>query len=125
MELRYIKNTTTCGTTLIELLLNAGIPQTSKRARKPLCNWAWQKKEEEQKENGLWVACASGRELWKRKGFCTRGSPLTSRDRELQSLGGQGSSRCSERKTETDLPTGSVPTGTPQLRQLSTPPWGR
>ena len=52
---RYIKNTTTCGITLIELLLNAGRPQTSKRARKPPYNWAWQKKEE-QKENGLWVA---------------------------------------------------------------------
>ena len=42
---KYIKNTSTCGTTPTEHLLNAGRrPQTSQKARKSLRTWVGQKK---------------------------------------------------------------------------------
>ena len=57
---RYIKNTSTCGTTPTEHLLNAGRrPQTSQKARKSPCNWVGQKKKEKKeeiKESG-WDLC--------------------------------------------------------------------
>ena len=41
---RYIKNTSTCGTTPIEHLLNTGRrPHTSQKARQSPCNWVGQK----------------------------------------------------------------------------------
>ena len=42
---RYIKNTSTCGTTPTEHLLNSGRrPQTSRKARNSLHTWVGQKK---------------------------------------------------------------------------------
>ena len=44
---KYIKNTSTCGTTPTEHLLNAGTrPQTSQKARDSPCTWIGQKKKE-------------------------------------------------------------------------------
>ena len=44
---KYIRNTSTCGTTPTEHLLNAGkTPQTSQKARKSPCIWVGQKKKE-------------------------------------------------------------------------------
>ena len=61
---RYIKNTSTCGTTLTEHLLNADRrPQTSKRARKSPCNWVGQKKKKKKKEKGIKTGPVPLREL--------------------------------------------------------------
>ena len=52
---KYIKNTSPCGTTPTEHLLNAGRrPQTSQNARNSPCTWVAQKKKEktETKEQG-------------------------------------------------------------------------
>ena len=44
---RYIKNTSTCGTTPTEHLLNTGRrPQTPQKARNSPCTWVGQKKKE-------------------------------------------------------------------------------
>ena len=44
---KYIRNTSTCGTTPREHLLNAGRrPQTSQKARNSPCTWVGQKKKE-------------------------------------------------------------------------------
>ena len=44
---KYIKNTSICGTTPTEHLLNAGRrPQTSQKARNSPRTWVWQKKKE-------------------------------------------------------------------------------
>ena len=48
---KYIKNASTCGTTPIEHLLNAGRrPQTSKKARISPLTWVGQKKKEKKKK---------------------------------------------------------------------------
>ena len=44
---KYIRNTSTCGTTPTEHLLKAGKrPQTSQKARNSPCTWVGQKKKE-------------------------------------------------------------------------------
>ena len=44
---KFIRNTSTCGTTPTEHLLSAGRrPQTSQKARNYLCTWVGQKKKE-------------------------------------------------------------------------------
>ena len=49
---KYIKNTSTCGTTLTEHLLNAGRrPQISQKARKSPRTWVGKKKKEKKKKN--------------------------------------------------------------------------
>ena len=59
---KYIKNTSTCGTTPTEHLLNAGRrPQTSPKARKSPRTWVGQKKKQRQKNRD--GTCTSGREL--------------------------------------------------------------
>ena len=73
---KYIRNTSTCGTTPTEHLLNAGRrPQTSQTARNSPCTWVGPKKKEQRQKNRDGT-CTSGRELWRRKGFHTLGSPL-------------------------------------------------
>ena len=59
---KYIKNTSTCGTSPTEHLLNAGRrPQTSQKARNSPCTWVGQKKKERQKNRD--GTSTSGREL--------------------------------------------------------------
>lgn len=72
------KNTSTCGRILTEYLLNTGrIPQTAERARKSPGNRIGKKIKKKMRKE--WAeTCTPGRELWKRKGSCTLGSPLTS-----------------------------------------------
>ena len=51
---KYIKNTSTCGTTLTEHLLNAGRrPQISQKARKSPRTWVGQKKKEKKKKTEI------------------------------------------------------------------------
>ena len=60
---KYIKNTSTCGTTT-DHLLNAGRrPQTSQKARNSPRTWVGQKKKEKQKQKNRDRTCTSGREL--------------------------------------------------------------
>ena len=76
---KYIKNTSTYGTTPTEHILNAGRrPQTSQKARKSPCTWVGQKKKKKQRQKNRDGTCTSGRELWRRKSFHTLGSPFTS-----------------------------------------------
>ena len=76
---RYIRNTSTRGTAPIEHPLNAGRrPQTSQKARNSPRTWVGQKKKQRQKNRD--GTCTSGRELRRRKGFHTLGSPCTGRD---------------------------------------------
>ena len=66
---KYIKNTSTCETILIEQLLQAGgRPQTSKRARKSPSNWVKQSKKKKKKRRRKDKkesdgTCTLGREL--------------------------------------------------------------
>ena len=62
---RYIRNTSTCGTTPTEHLLNAGRrPQTSQKARNSPRTWVGQKKKEKRKNRdkriGMGPACLGG-----------------------------------------------------------------
>ena len=83
---KYIRNTTTCGTTPTEHLLNAGRrPQTSQKARNSPGTRVGQKKKETQRQNNRDKTCTSGRELWRRKGFHTLGSPFAGGDGQWQS----------------------------------------
>ena len=76
---KYNKNTSTCGATPTEHLLNADRrPQTSKKARKSPHTWVGRKKKEKKNRDRT---CTPGRELWRRKSFHTLGSPFTGRDR--------------------------------------------
>ena len=51
---KYIKNTTTCGTTYIEHLLDAGRrPQTSQKAKNSPCTWVGQKKKEKNRDKRI------------------------------------------------------------------------
>ena len=79
---KYIRNTSTCGTTPTEHLLNTGRrPQTSQKARNSPCTWVGQKKKKKQRQKNSDRTCISGRELWRRKSFHTLGSPFTGGDR--------------------------------------------
>ena len=126
---KYIRNTSTCGTTPTEYLLNAGRrPQTSQKARKSPRTWVGQKKKERQKNRE--GTCPSGRELWRRKTFHTIGSPFTGGDGgvaggKLQSHGGERSNRGAEGEAERFPHRGSVPTSTHQPESLSAHPLGR
>ena len=60
---KYIRNTSTCGTTPTEHLLNAGIrPQNSQRARNSPRTWVGQKRKEKETKN-MDRTCISGRDL--------------------------------------------------------------
>ena len=49
---KYVRTTSTCGTTPTEHLLNAGRrPQTSQKARKSPCTWVGQKKKRKKNKN--------------------------------------------------------------------------
>ena len=51
---KYIRNTSTCGTTPTEPLLNAGRrPQTSQKARKPPCTWVGKKKKRKNRDRRI------------------------------------------------------------------------
>ena len=79
---KYIRNTSTCGTTPTEHLLKAGRrPQTSQKARKSPLTWLGQKKKrKKQRQKNRDRTCTSGRELWGRKSFHTLGSPFVGGD---------------------------------------------
>ena len=119
---KYIKNTSTCGTTPTEHLLNAGRRlQTSQKARNSPRTWVGQKKIQRQKNRDR--TCTSGRELWRRKSFHTLGSPFTGGDRgwvrrKLWSHGGECRNRSAEGKAERFPHRGSVPISTHQPERL-------
>ena len=118
---KYIKNTSTCGTTPKEHLLNAGRrPQTSQKAKNSPHTWVGQKKKQRQKNKD--GTCVSGRELWRRKSFHTLGSPFAGGDRgwrgKLRSHGGECSNRGAEGKAERLPHRVSVPTSTHQPERL-------
>ena len=51
---KYIRNTSTCGTTPTELLLNAGRrPQTTQKARNSPHTWVGQKKKEKNRDKRI------------------------------------------------------------------------
>ena len=55
---RYIKNTSTCGTILIQLLLNAGRPQTSKRVENlHVTEHGKRKKNKRKRKESGWALC--------------------------------------------------------------------
>ena len=120
---KYIKNTSTCGTTPAEHLLNADRrPQTSQKARKSPRTWVGRKKKEKTQKNRD-RTCTSGRELWRRKSFHTLGSPFTGGDGgwaggKLWSHWGECSNRGAEGKVERFPHRGSVPTSTHQRERL-------
>ena len=75
---KYIRNTSTCGTTPTEHLLNTGRrPQTSQKARNSPRTWVRQKKKEKENRDGT---CTSGSELWRGKSVHTLGSPFIGGD---------------------------------------------
>ena len=60
---KYIRNTSTCGTTPTEHLQNTGRrPQTSQKARKSLRTWVGQKKKEKNRHKRI----RTGPHLWER-----------------------------------------------------------
>lgn len=77
-------------------------------------SWTKGKRKKERKDRDR--ACNPGRELWRRKGSCTLGRPLSGREiglyRELWSLGGEWNKWFVEGKTKNDL-----------HRSLAPPPW--
>ena len=78
---KYIRNTSTCGTTPTEHLQNAGRrPQTSQKVRNSPRTWVGKRKKKKQRQKNRDETCTSGRELWRRKSCHTLGSPLTGRD---------------------------------------------
>ena len=64
-----------------QLLLNTGRrPQTSQKSRNYPRTWVGQKKKKTQRQKNRDRTCTSWRELWRRKGFHTLGSPFTGGD---------------------------------------------
>ena len=108
---KYIRNTSTCGTTPTEHILNAGRrPQTSQKARNSPRTWVVQKKKEKTETKNRDRTCTSGRELWRKKSFHTLGSPFTGGDgvavgeasetrrrAQQQGCGGQSGEICTQR----------------------------
>ena len=80
MEITFLPtNTSEIHLHVEQLLLNTGRrTQTSRKARKSPRTWVGQKKKQRQKNRD--GTCTSGRELWRRKGFHTLGSPFADRD---------------------------------------------
>ena len=121
---KYIKNTSACGTTPTEHLLNAGRrPQTSQKGRKSPRTWVGQKKKEKIRKKNWDGTCTSGRELWRRKSFHTLGRNCTGGDGEwvggkLRSHGGERSNRGAEGKAVRFLHRGLVPTSSHQPERL-------
>ena len=122
---KYIRNTSTCGTTPTEHLLNAGRrPQTSQKARNSPRTWVGQKKKEktETKEQGgdrhLWEgAVKEERFPHTRKPLCRR-RPGGGGGWKLRSHGGEHRNKGAEGKVERFPHRGSVPTALTSLRGL-------
>ena len=105
---KYIQNSSTCGTTLTEHLLNTGRrPQISERARKSPCNRVGQKKKEKKKDKGIGTGPAplggscEGEKfatLWEVPSLVGRSARM---EGELQSLGGEHRNWSAGGKTET------------------------
>ena len=78
---KYIKNTSTCGTTPTEHFMNVGrTPQLTKRKETSHIPGSGKRKKKKQRQRNRDGACTSGRELWRRKSFHTLGSPFTGGD---------------------------------------------
>ena len=127
---KYIKNTSTCGTTPTEHQLNAGRrPQTCQKARNSPHTWVGKKKKQRQKNRD--GTCTSGRDLWRRKSFHTLGSPFTGGQGavargKFRSHGGEYSNRGAEGKAERFPPEDHCRPALTSLRGLSAhPPPGR
>ena len=88
------------------------------------------KKKKKQRQKNRDGTCTSGRELWRRKGFHTLGSPFVGRDcgwrggGKLRSHGGELSNKGAEGKAETFPHRGWVPTSTHQPERLVWSPAG-
>ena len=117
---RYIKNTYTCGTTLIEHLLNTDRrPQTPKRARKYQHNCTGQKKKEEKRKESRqdlypWEGVVKA-ERFSNAGkspSLAGGSAMTE---QLWSPRGEGGNRFAESKAERNSHRPSVLTGGVQV----------
>ena len=127
---KYIRNTSTCGTTPTEHLLNAGRrPQTPQKARNSPCTWVGEKQKEKTETKNRDGTCTSGRELWRRKGVHTLEAPLWAETAgggggKLQSHGGEHSNRGAEGKEERFPHIGSVLTSTHQPKRLVCSPAG-
>ena len=127
---KYIRNTSTCITAPTGHILNAGRrPQTSQKARNSPRTWVGQKKKEKTETKNRDRTCTSGRELWRRKGFHTLGSPFVGGDSscgggKLRSHGGECNNRGVEGKVERFLHRGSVPTSIHQPERLVCSPTG-
>ena len=112
---KYNKNTSTCGTTPTEHLLNTGRrPQTSQKTGNSPHTWVGpKKKRKKQRQKNKDGTCTSGREPWRRKSFHTLGSPFTGGDRgwaggKLQTHRGEQSNMGAEGKVERFLHRGLV-----------------
>ena len=79
---KYTINTCTCGTAPIEHPLNAGRrPQTPPKGKTlPTYLGRAKEKKKQQRQKNRDGTCTSGRELWRRKGFHTLGSPFMGGD---------------------------------------------
>ena len=104
-----------------EHLLNATRrPLTSRRARKPPRSWV----EQNEKERNWDGACTPGKELWRKKGSRTPGSPSPAgrpvwMEGELQSLEGECSNQSENGKMGSNLHRRSAPPPcTPQHEML-------
>ena len=94
---KYIRNTSTCGKTPTEHLLDSSWrPQASQMARTSPKYLSRAKKKGKTETKNRDGTCTSGRELWSRKSFHTLGSPFPGggggwRWGKLQNHGGQNS----------------------------------
>ena len=104
--------------------------KTSDRPKgKKLSTYLGRAKKKKQRQKNRDGTCTSGRELWRRKGFHTLGSPFAGGDcewrrGELRSHGGEHSNRGAVGKAERFLHRGLVPTSTHQPERLVCSPAG-
>ena len=125
---KYIKNTSTCGTTPTEHLLNAGRrPQTSQKARNSPRTWVGQKIKEKKRDKRIGTgpaplggSCEGGKVSthWEAHSLVERGGV------EFCSHRGEHSNRSAEGKVERFPHRGSVPTSTHQPERLVCSPTG-
>ena len=117
---RYIKNTSTCGTTPTKHLLNAGRGSvTSQKARNSPTKLGRAKEKRKNRDKRIGMGPAPRGGSCEGGSFHTLGSPFTDGDRGwLQSHRGEHSSGATEGKAERFLHGGSLPTSTHQLERL-------
>ena len=125
---KHIRNTSTCGTTPTEHLLNTG--RRSQKARNSPRTWVGQKKKEKIETKNRDGTHTSGRELRRRKGFHTLEAPSLAETvggggGKLRSHGGEHSHRGAEGKAERFPHRGSGRPALTSQRGLSAHPLGQ